>query len=117
MSRSVRDQLIEMGAEQGGRRLTIRPDGKRSKPEVCANRVEGDWEPTPKYAKILGQKTPEERKDDAKEATKAKSEVPAQTGTGIPDKPKAAPVKKRPVVGKSNKKAPTVKKKAVPKKK
>ena len=116
MSRSVRDRLIEMGAEQGGRKMTIRTGDGRGKPEVCANRVEGDWEPTAKYAKLLGQKTSEERKDDAKAATAAKSEVPAQaegSGTGIPK----APVKKRPVVAQSNKKAPTVKKKAVAKKK
>lgn len=91
MSQKVREQLIEMGAEQGGNRLTIRQHGRRSKPEVCANFADGEWVPTPKYAKLLGRKTPEERKDDAKATTASKgaaSEMIAET--------EKAPAKKAP---------------------
>ena len=88
----VREKLTEMGAEQGGRRLTIRPEGQRSKPETCANFVDGEWVPTAKYAKILGRKTPEERKDEAKAETAAKAEKPA-----------AAPVVKKKAVRRKKK--------------
>jgi hypothetical protein len=115
----TRRRLLKMGAEQGGRRLFIRPTepGKvKQRPEVCANysAEKKDWLPTAKYAKILGQKTPEERKDDAK-ATTAEKVAAAATGTGIPveeETPAKAPAKKAP----AKKRKPAVKKKAAVKK-
>jgi hypothetical protein len=94
MSSNVRKQLLEMGAEQGGMRLSIRPHGRRVRPEVCANFEDGEWVPTPKYAKLLGQKTPEERKDDAKATTAAKVEKPAAPAKPATAKKKAVSRKK-----------------------
>lgn len=68
----VREKLLEMGATQGGRRLTILHEGKM---KDCASFVDGEWVATPEFAKILGQKSPAERKEDQK-ATVAKKAAP-----------------------------------------